>query len=99
MIAYCIGVLPLIRDIREAHPLHHPTMLRGRCRGRGNLQAHSGTLPGPTEEGDTKGLITGSNQEYLGHGPKECGKGRVVLPWDGDDDRYWESVTWGFCWR
>ena len=68
MIAYEIGFLSLIKYLQDPHPRITQPWYADDA-GGGGIRAHTVTLPGPSGEGATKGLLPGSNQDYLGRGP------------------------------
>ena len=70
MIAYGIGVLPLIRELREAHPaLHILGMLITRGQGRRSLMCRRTFRPAGAGTGP--GVLPRADQEYLGRVPRE----------------------------
>ena len=48
------------------------------------MRSHPCTFLGLAGEGATTGLLYVTDQDYLGHGPSERGKGGGLLPWNGD---------------
>ena len=68
MITYGIGVLPIIREMKDnltASPNHGKLMTQGR-EGEGvGVWAHPGTLPGPAGEGATTRLLPGTDQYWI----------------------------------
>ena len=79
MIAYCIGVLPLIRELLGAHPRVTQPWYADDAGGGRYVPADIGTLPGPSGKGTGLRLLPGSDQEHLGRGPRECSPGRGAL--------------------
>ena len=86
MIVYGIGVLPIIREIRDARPRVTQPWYADDARGGGGgvIKAHPCTLPEPTGKGSTVGLISGTYQEYLCRGPAKRVKGGGIILWYGD---------------
>ena len=62
--------------------------------GREEVSTHLGAPTGLAGKGPAKRILPGSDQEYLGHGPEECGQGGGVLPRDGTKSCDGELVPW-----
>ena len=72
MIAYGIRVLPLIQELRDAHPRVTQTGYADDAEaGGGGVPADAGALPGSASAGTSPGLLPGADQERLGRGPGE----------------------------
>ena len=72
MIAYGIGFLPLIWELRApTFASHSPGMLMTRGRAGGGVPVGVGALPGSASTGTSPGLLIRADQEYLGRGPGE----------------------------
>ena len=79
MIAYGIGVLPLIQELWDAHPRVTQPWYDDDTGAGGGVQGRAIALPRPSGEGISPGLLTGADQEYLGRGPRERCPGRGTL--------------------
>ena len=71
MIAYGIGVLPLIRELQDAHPCVTQTWYADDARAGEDVLAGAGALPGYAGAGISPGLLTRANHNNLGRGPRE----------------------------
>ena len=79
IIANGIGVLPLIIELRGAHPhVTHPWYADDAGTGGGVYQHHA-TPKGFAGAGTGPGLLPGANQKHFGCGPGECSLGRGEL--------------------
>ena len=94
MIAYGIGVFPLIRDLRRDHPrVTLPWYADDAGGGRG-IWGHYGPLQGPPTEGAGPGVFSRAHQEHLGGGREECTLGQGLLPRDRRIGRVWKLIPW-----
>ena len=71
MIAYGIGVLPLIRELREAHPRFTQPWYADDAGLGGDVQGRAGALSRPAGAGTSLGQLPVADQEYLDSGPGE----------------------------
>ena len=94
MIAYDIGVLPLIQELREAHP--HVTQPEDDTGGGGEIRANPRTLPGHTGLGTTAGILPVTEHENLGRSPVECVLGQGIIQENGEQGRHRIRYIGGF---
>ena len=69
MIAYGIEVLPLIRELWDAHPCVTQPWYADDAEVGGDVSAGVGAPSGSASAGTSPGILPGAEQEHLGRGP------------------------------
>ena len=96
MVAYGMGILPLIRELRKAHPGVNQPWYADDTRAGGTFRGIRQHLDDLMVRRDPTGLLPGAEQEHLGHVSPESPVGEGLLPGLRPQDSDGNPRPWGF---